>query len=98
VVNGVTATFASSNPTDGSLDVVFNAEESRGSDSGFGGRNTISNYIWHFGIPGTATLVETTSPIINQTFPFAGIYTVTLTVEDSDGRRQTSNQSITVVN
>jgi PKD repeat protein len=98
VVNGVTATFIASNPTDGSLEVVFNAEESRGSNSGFGGRNTISNYIWHFGIPGTTAVVETTSPIISQTFLSAGTYTVTLTVEDSAGRRQTSNQEIAVVN
>ena len=98
VVNGVTATFSTSNPLDGSLEVVFNAEESRGSNSGFGGRNTISNYIWHFGIPGSTALVETTSPIILQTFPLAASYTVTLTVEDTAGRRQTSNQSITVVN
>lgn len=97
VVEGVTATFTFSNPVDGSLEVVFNAEESRGSDSGFGGRNTISEYIWHFGIPGSTDREETTSPIIRKTFPVAAIYTVTLTVEDSAGRRETSNQSVTVV-
>lgn len=95
VVNGVVAAF---NYTDqpGSLTVIFNAEESRGSDTGFGGRNSITKYIWHFGTD--ETLTETTSAIISKAFPAAGTYTVTLTVQDSAGRRQTTNQAVSVVN
>lgn len=96
VVNGVTSAFTYSNPTDGSLAVFFNAEESRGSNNGFGGRSPITKYIWHFG--DSTDLNEETSPRVSHTFPAAGTYTVTLTVEDSAGRRQTSNQSITVAN
>jgi len=95
VVNGVTAAF---NFTDqpNSLTVIFNAEESRGSDSGFGGRNPITKYIWHFG--DSETLEETASAIHSHTFPLAGTYTVTLTVQDSAGRRQTTFQAVAVVN
>ena len=99
VTSGVTATFTSSNPLDLSLQVAFNAEESRGSSNGFGGRNVISKYIWHFGIPSEgSTLVETSSPITTKTFPAAATYTITLTVEDSAGRRETTNASLAVVN
>ncbi|MBI3048245.1 MAG: PKD domain-containing protein [Acidobacteria bacterium] len=97
VVNGVTAAFNFS-PTDPTTahDVVFNAEESRGSDDGFGSRNPITKYIWHFGIPGETSLVETSSPRILKRFPSPLTYRVTLTVEDSAGRRQTTNQTIQV--
>jgi PKD repeat protein len=95
IVNGVTAAFTYSDPP-GSLTVIFNAEESRGSNNGFGGRNTITKYIWHFGTD--EELVEKSSPITSKTFPAVGTYTVTLTVEDSAGRRQTTNQSILVAN
>lgn len=97
--SAVSAAFASSNPLDGSLTVVFNAETSRGSSNGLGGRNAISKYIWHFGIPSEGTtLVDTSNPIATKTFPAAAIYTITLTVEDSAGRRETTNASLTVVN
>lgn len=99
VVSGLTATFTSSNPVDLSLQVAFNAEESRGSSNGFGGRNAISKYIWHFGIPSEgSTLVETSSPITTKTFPAAATYTITLTVEDSAGRREAFSASVAVVN
>ena len=96
IINGVTSSFTYSNPTNGSLAVVFNAEESGGSNNGFGGKSPITKYIWHFG--DSADLEEATSPIVSHTFPAAAVYTVTLTVEDSAGRRQTSNQSIAVAN
>ena len=100
VVSGVRAFFTVSNPVDGSLAVAFNAEESRGSSNGFGERNPISKYIWHFGIPSEgSTLVETSSPIIIKTFPFAAAaYTITLTVEDSAGRREVVSSSVTPAN
>ena len=98
LVNGVTAdfTFSPTNP-DGGEEVAFNAEASRGSDDGFGGRNTITKYIWHFGID--EDLREITSSITGRTFPASSedrTYTVTLTVEDSAGRRQTTSQTIVV--
>lgn len=94
VVNGVTADFTYS-PTDPAAgeNVFFNAEASRGS-SGFGGRSPIVKYIWHFGKD--ANLVETTEPITSTTFPDEGTYTVTLTVEDSAGRRDTTSQEVEV--
>jgi len=97
VVSGVSAVFTISNPTDGSLTVYFNAEESRGSSNGFGGRNSISKYIWHFG--DSNDLEEKTSPRTSHSFGAAGTYRVTLTVEDSAGRREVSaSQSFTVAN
>lgn len=95
VVNGVTAAFTS-NDQPNSLNVIFNAEESRGSHNGFGGRNVITKYIWHFG--DSTSTEEATSPITSHTYPAAGTFRVTLTVEDSAGRRQTTSQSLTVVN
>ena len=96
VVTGVTADFTFSNPTDGSLTVYFNAEVSLGSSTGFGTRNPITKYIWHFG-DGTS-VAETDSPRTSHTFGAATAYRVTLTVEDSAGRRATDNESITVAN
>jgi len=95
VVSGVRAAFTYSDPP-GSLTVFFNAEESRGSNNGFGGRNSITKYIWHFG--DSTDLEEKTSAITSHPFSDAGTYTVTLTVEDSAGRRETTNQEITVAN
>lgn len=97
IVNGVTAAFnfSPTTPTAGQ-EVVFNAEESRGSSNGFGGRNQITKYIWHFGRPGDTSLVETYSPRTTQSFPSAQTYRVTLTVEDGAGRRQTTNQTVAV--
>lgn len=96
VVTGVTASFTSSNPTDGKLDVFFNAEGSKGSSTGFGSRNLITKYIWHFGDSNDEE--TTSSPRVAHTFGAATAYTVTLTVEDSAGRRATTNSSITVAN
>lgn len=94
VVNGVTAAWTSTDQP-GSLAVIFNAEESRGSSSGFGGRNPITKYIWHFG--DSTSVVEATTPIVSHTFPAAGTYTVTLTVEDSAGRRNVAvGRAVTV--
>jgi len=96
VVTGVTASFTTSNPTDGSLIVYFNAEESRGSSTGFGTRNPITKYIWHFG-DGTS-VEETSSPRISHTFAVAATYRVTLTVEDNAGRRQVTSAEVAVAN
>jgi PKD repeat protein len=94
IVEGVTAAFTSTSLT-GRV-VIFNAESSLGSDNGFGSRNPIVNYIWHFG--DTTSLEETTSPRISHTFPNAQAFTVTLTVVDSAGRRRTTNSSVTATN
>jgi len=96
VVVGVTALFEVSNPTDGSLTVYFNAEKSTGSGTGVGARNPITKYIWNFG-DGTG-VEETTSPRTSHTFGAATAYLVTLTVEDSAGRRATYSASITAAN
>jgi PKD repeat protein len=95
VVNGVTAAFVFSpqNPLAGQT-VFFNAEESRGSDSGFGTRNPITRYIWHFG--DSTTVEETSSPIISHAFATAQTFRVTLTVVDSAGRRQTVFEDVDV--
>jgi PKD repeat protein len=94
VVTGVTAAFDVSNPTDTSFTVYFNAEKSLGSTTGFGSRNVITKYIWHFGDSNEEE--ETATPRISHTFGAATAYTVTLTVEDSAGRRATTSTSITV--
>ena len=95
VVNGVTAAFTFS-PDDPAANetVFFNAEESRGSDTGFGGRNPITKYIWHFG--DSTSTEETTSPIISHAFGSSSLYRVTLTVVDSANRRQTVFEEVTV--
>jgi len=95
VVSGVSAVFTISDPP-ATLTVIFNAEESRGSSNGFGGRNPITKYIWHFG--DSENTEEKSSPITSHTFPGAGAYTVTLTVEDSAGRRETTSKSFTAAN
>lgn len=95
VVSGVTASFVVSNPDDASLQVIFNAEGSKGSSSGFGTRNEITKYIWHFG--DSTSTEEKTSPIVAHTFSREATFRVTLTVVDSAGRRDTTNQSIAVV-
>ncbi len=98
VVNvGVTASFTYS-PTDpvrtaGEATVYFNAEGSQGSP-GFGGRNAITEYIWDFG--NSETTVTTTTPITSTTYTTANIFTVTLTVVDSAGRRATTSKTVTV--
>jgi PKD repeat protein len=93
VVAGVTAAFTFT--TLPSRVVIFNAESSRGSDSGFGTRNPIVRYIWHWG-EDTDT-EDTTSPIIRHEFDNAIAHTVTLTVVDSLGRRETTNQAVTPI-
>ena len=91
VVNGVTAAFTSSILA---RRIIVNAEESRGSDSGFGGRNPITTYIWHWG--DSTNEEETSSKITDHTYAAAGTYTVTLTVVDREGRRQTTSASVTI--
>ena len=95
VGSGVTAAFEVS-PTDpvAGETVILNAESSKGSD-GFAGRNEIVSYIWNFGVSTGTT--ETTSPITSTTFPSASTYRVTLTVEDSAGRKDTTSVSVTVL-
>jgi PKD repeat protein len=94
VTGGLTAafTFSPTNPVPGDT-VTFNAESSRGS-SGFGTRNPIERYIWHFGQGDN--VVESSSPIATATFPAERTYTVTLTVVDSAGRRDTTSRSVSV--
>jgi PKD repeat protein len=94
VTNTVIAEFTFS-PTDPVVrqTVVFNAEASRGSD-GFGGRSPIVKYIWNFG--DSEETVTTTSPRTSHSFETANTWTVTLTVEDSAGRRQTISHTVAV--
>lgn len=91
VINGVTAAFTSSVL---GFRIIVNAEESRGSDTGFGSRNPITRYIWHWG--DSTSEEEVTDKITDHTYAAAATYTVTLTVVDSQGRRQTTSQSITI--
>jgi len=95
VVNGVTADFDFSpdDPTTGQT-VVFNAEKSKGSSTGFGTRNPITKYIWHFGKDEDTE--ETTSPITSTSFSTANKFRVTLTVVDDKGRRNTTVKEVTV--
>lgn len=94
IVSGVTADFVTSNPDDASLQVIFNAEKSKGSSTGFGTRNEITKYIWHFG--DSTSTEEKTSPIVAHTFSREAKYQVTLTVVDSAGRRDTKSEEIDV--
>ncbi len=91
---GITAdfTFSPTDPAPGDT-VYFNAEASKGSP-GFGGRNSITQYIWSFG---DSTSTETiTSPITSHAFGAERTYTVNLTVVDSAGRRATTSKTIGV--
>lgn len=88
VVIGVTANFTiSRSPAPVDKDVFFDAEASKGSHTGFGGRNAIVKYIWNFG--DSTSLTETTSRVISHKYSETGTYTINLTVEDSAGRRDT---------
>jgi PKD repeat protein len=90
VSTGLTAafTFSPTSPLVGQ-GVTFNATSSRAA-GGF----SIVEYIWHFG-KDEAT-VTTQSPIASTTYGTEGVYTVTLTVVDSAGRRQTTSQTVTI--
>ncbi len=95
VVNGVTASFViSPSPTTTTRATFFDAEGSLGSESGFGGRNTIKEYIWNFG--DSTSTETTTSRLISHTFTATGAVTVTLTVVDTANRRATTNRGLTV--
>ena len=95
VINGVTASFTSSPaPTQTTRETIFDAEGSQGSDSGFGTRNTIKEYIWNFGH--TTDLESTASRLKGHTFPLTGVYVVTLTVVDTANRRATTTRNVTV--
>ncbi len=94
VIGGITASFnfSPTDPAPGET-VTFNAESSRGG-TGFGTRNPIVRYIWHFGQG--ESVEETSSPITSTSFPAERTYTVTLTVVDSAGRRDTTSRAVTV--
>lgn len=95
IINGLTASFTiSPSPSSTTRETIFDAEGSQGSDTGFGTRNPITQYIWNFG---ESTDTETTSNrLIGHTYSRAGIYTVTLTVVDNANRRATTTRSITI--
>jgi PKD repeat protein len=97
VAGGVTAafTFSPANPTPND-DILFDAEASQGSSTGFGGRNPIVEYIWNFGDPNSPDLVTTSSRIIQHRFTSARTYNVVLTVVDSAGRRATTTRAVNV--
>jgi PKD repeat protein len=95
VVNGVTADFTiSRTPAPVNDEVFFDAEASKGSSNGFGGRNVIVKYIWSFGDSTSPT--ETTSRITAHTYSDTGTYTINLTVEDSAGRRNTTSKTLEI--
>jgi PKD repeat protein len=98
VVNGVTSAFTASptNPTTADF-VVFDAEASRGSSNGFGGRNPIVEYIWDFGDHNRPGTVTTTNRIAQHRYSDPRTYTINLTVVDSAGRRATTAQTLTVL-
>ena len=97
VVNGLTAGFTVSPTNPDTTDsVIFDAEASRGSSTGFGARNPIVEYIWDFGDPNSPGTVTTNSRIIQHRYTAARTYTVVLTVVDSAGRRATTSQTLTV--
>jgi PKD repeat protein len=98
VAAGVTAAFNTSptNP-DTSDSVIFDAEPSRGSSAGFGGRNPIVEYIWDFGDHNAPGLVSTSNRIIQYRYSEGPkTYTINLTVVDSAGRRATTSQTLSV--
>lgn len=95
VVNGVTADFTiSRDSAPVNKEVFFDAEASKGSSTGFGGRNPIVKYIWSFG--DSTSVTETTSRIEKHTYTETGTYTINLTVEDSAGRRNTKSKTLKV--
>lgn len=95
VTNGVTADFTiSRSPAPVNKDVFFDAEASKGSHTGFGGRNSIVKYIWNFG--DSTSLTETTSRVVSHKYTETGTYTINLTVEDSAGRRNTKLNTLKV--
>jgi PKD repeat protein len=95
VVTGVTADFTiSRSPAPVNTDVIFDAEKSKGSSTGFGGRNEIVKYIWNFG--DSTSLTQTTSRVISHKYSGTGTYTINLTVEDSAGRRNTDSDTLKV--
>lgn len=95
VVNGVTADFTiSRSPAPVNTDVIFDGEKSKGSSTGFGGRNEIVKYIWNFG--DSTSLTETTSRLTSHKYSSTGTYTINLTVEDSAGRRNTKDLTLKV--
>lgn len=95
VINGVTAAFTiSPSPATTIADTFFDTEGSLGSDSGFGGRSPIVQYIWNFG--DSADLETTANRVMTHRFTRTGTLTVTLTVVDSAGRRATTSRTVVV--
>ena len=68
--------------------VYFNAESTVS-------RSSISKYYWNFGA--STSVTETTSPLTSTSYSVAGTYTITLTVEDSAGRKATVSKTVEVV-
>ncbi|QGA80160.1 PKD domain containing protein [Candidatus Nanohalobium constans] len=62
--------------------ITFNASESEGT-------NTISNYKWDFGDGNTSE-----KPVAQHNYSKAGVYTVELTVEDSEGLKTTKTTQV----
>lgn len=82
-------TFSPDDPAPGDS-IVFNATESTAPQGA-----AIVSYRWNFG-DGTAE-VTTTSRTVQHTFNEERTYVVTLTVTDSEGRRDSTSESVTVV-
>lgn len=86
VSSGVTASFTATVVT-GTQKVNFDASASSAEGA------TITSYAWEFGDGATTS---GSSPTASRTYASAGIYTVRLTVTDSDGRTGTTTRSVTV--
>jgi hypothetical protein len=81
-------TFSPTNPRVGET-VYFNGSGSRGANGA-----TISRYLWNFGNGAEAT---SSSPTATATYASARTYTVTLIVEDNNGKQSTpATQTVTV--
>jgi PKD repeat protein len=70
----------------------FSSRDVDFSDSSFDSDGSIASYAWDFGDGGTAA---TSSP--RHTYAAAGTYTVTLTVTDDDGAKDTATQQVEVL-
>jgi PKD repeat protein len=80
-------TYLPDSPIAGDI-ITFNASES------YDVRRSIANYTWDFG---DGNVTTTTNPIITHAYSSYGNYTVTLTVTDTGGYKDTCMQPITVM-